>query len=149
MEEIFVFLTSSLCLQKGSSWLHLLWEDFARLTLKKKSLIWFLVLDMSAPVSCLSIPERKNKRTRLFKHQSDGCLHIQPQYFIQQPLRKMRKNLPAGSFHLAGAPPLNQSLLIWLQLVWLFWLHCTSVFLFQKVIHLFHGSKGPFCSFKG
>lgn len=43
---------------------------------------------MSAPVSCLSIPGRKNKRTRLFKYQSDGCLHIQPQYFIQQPLRK-------------------------------------------------------------
>lgn len=117
MEEIFVFLTSSLCLQKGSSQLHLLWEDFALLTLKKKSLFdWVFVLDMWAPDSCLSIPGRKNKRTRLFKYQSDGCLHLQPQYFIQQPLRKMRKTLPAGSFGLAGAPQWTHH----------FWFGCSS-----------------------
>lgn len=74
--------------------------------------------------------------------------YTQLQYFTEQSLRKMQ-NFPAGRLGLAGVPQLNQSLSIWLSvfLVLLASLQ-QSACLFQKVVHLFHGSKGPFVHLK-
>lgn len=57
----------------------------------------------------------------------------------------MHENFPAGSPELADVVPLNQSLFIGLSVHWVFLaaLH-QSACLFQKVVHLFHGSEGPF-----
>lgn len=152
MEEVFVFLISSLSAE-SQLWVTSTTDSLRSVYFKKQATVWFgFSFSICKPWS-LASPFQEGKTNE------QGSLNItvvvtsrrtEPRYFIQQSLRKVRTNFPAGSVDLAGVPPLNQSLCIWLsiRLVSLAALR-QSVYFFQKVIHLFHGSKGPSCSLEG